>query len=153
MSNSDDSDDMIVRDLVDNEPLETAEEALDREAGRRDDFIDGNEAPVPSRMFVITTRDSLNGVVIESKIASDIAWIVFDRYRNLKSKFQRGTGVWGRELDNGPLLIFEEFRVEHMRPSFRVWAPGRCVLRVLLGEAKRIIDQTKQSSPLYDLHF
>ncbi|KAL4926830.1 uncharacterized protein BDV17DRAFT_299411 [Aspergillus undulatus] len=46
----------------------------------------------------------------------DVAFQVFDRYRTVKAKckghpVQRGTGVWGNELDRGPLFLIEELHV------------------------------------------
>ncbi|KAL1847993.1 hypothetical protein Daus18300_013753 [Diaporthe australafricana] len=48
---------------------------------------------------------------------SDLAFDLFDRYGRLNSEFykheiNRGSGVWGNELDHGDLLLFEEITVD-----------------------------------------
>lgn len=47
----------------------------------------------------------------------DLAFDLFDRYGRLNTEFyehdiNKGTGVWGKELDRGDLLLFEEIRVD-----------------------------------------
>ncbi|KAK7960339.1 hypothetical protein PG988_011553 [Apiospora saccharicola] len=59
---------------------------------------------------------------------SDLAFELFDRYGRLNRKYiepgsKRGSGVWGRELDHGDLLLFEYFEVNpearrRVRPEF-----------------------------------
>lgn len=56
----------------------------------------------------------LKEMTIPSQEVADIVFELFDRYGSLKPKFkngsQRGTGVWGDELDRGPLLLIEHVR-------------------------------------------
>lgn len=52
-----------------------------------------------------------------SQETSDLAFELFDRYGRLQSDYYqhdilKGTGVWGKELDHGDLLLFEEIRVD-----------------------------------------
>ncbi|GAB1217283.1 hypothetical protein ATERTT37_006519 [Aspergillus terreus] len=49
-----------------------------------------------------------------SEETCDVAFHVFDRYGTVKAKYkdhpvQKGTGVWGNELDHGPLFLIENF--------------------------------------------
>lgn len=52
-----------------------------------------------------------------SRETCDVAFGLFDRYGRVERKytepgFRQGTGVWGRELDQGDILLIEKLRVE-----------------------------------------
>ena len=52
----------------------------------------------------------------ESQELSDFALTLFDRFGRLKSElvendYLKGSGVWGRELDRGPILYVEDIQV------------------------------------------
>ncbi|KAJ0416963.1 hypothetical protein BJY00DRAFT_290635 [Aspergillus carlsbadensis] len=70
----------------------------------------------------------------------NVAFEVFDQYGTIKSKFrhhpvQRGTGVWGDELDGGPLFLIEEVHVT--APNLRRKGLGQKVVSLLLNKAER----------------
>ncbi|KAK6222381.1 hypothetical protein LQW54_001081 [Pestalotiopsis sp. IQ-011] len=55
-----------------------------------------------------------------SEETSDLAFELFDRYGRLQSDYYqhdilKGTGVWGKELNRGDLLLFEEIQVDQKR--------------------------------------
>lgn len=60
-----------------------------------------------------TFWESMEGV---SQYMSNLAFRTFDRYGNLKKGLkehpvQRGTGVWGNEMDTGPLLFIKHIEI------------------------------------------
>lgn len=78
--------------------------------------------------------------------AGQIAWMVFDRYGSLKDKFKshpvhRGTGVWGSELDNGPLLLIEKVYVTDMK--WRRSGIGRAMIKQLLVIGEKCVNGIK----------
>jgi GNAT superfamily N-acetyltransferase len=78
-----------------------------------------------------------------SQDAGQIAWRVFDRYGFLKNKFKshpvhRGTGVWGSELDNGPLLLVEKLIITDV--EWRRKGVGRALVRQLLVVGEKCLD-------------
>lgn len=78
--------------------------------------------------------------------AGQIAWRVFDRYGFLKDKFKshpvhRGTGVWGSELDNGPLLLIERLFITDV--EWRRKGVGRAMVRQLLVVSEKLMEGAK----------
>lgn len=76
-----------------------------------------------------------------SQETCDVAFEVFDRYGIVKAKYkdhpvQRGTGVWGNELDHGPLLLIEELHVTAL--ELRRKGLGQKMVSLLLNEAKKL---------------
>ncbi|EPS28798.1 hypothetical protein PDE_03744 [Penicillium oxalicum 114-2] len=74
----------------------------------------------------------------ECSHTGQIAFQMFDRYGSLRADFkhhrvQRGTGVWGDELDRGPLLVIE--RLEIADPNFRRKGLGDEIVSLLLEKA------------------
>jgi hypothetical protein len=80
---------------------------------------------------------------------SELAFEVFDQYGTVKSNFtshpvQRGTGVWGDELDRGPLFLIEELHVtaiEHRRKGL-----GQRIVSLLLDKALGYLELRDQSA-------
>ncbi|KAE8396832.1 hypothetical protein BDV37DRAFT_93183 [Aspergillus pseudonomiae] len=75
-----------------------------------------------------------------------VAWTVFNRYGFLREKFKshpvhRGTGVWGSELDDGPLLLIEEVYV--MDVEWRRKGIGRAMVRQLLVVGEKCMNSAK----------
>ncbi|KAJ5373957.1 zinc knuckle transcription factor [Penicillium concentricum] len=74
-----------------------------------------------------------------------MAYDVFDRYGTLKTKYkdhpvQRGTGVWGNELDHGPLFLIEVLHVKAL--DLRRKGLGQKVVSLLLQKAQqRCLDE------------
>jgi hypothetical protein len=69
-----------------------------------------------------------------------VAFHVFDRYGTAKTKYkddpvQRGTGVWGNELDHGPLFLIENLHVTAL--ELRRKGLGQKVVWLLLKKAKQ----------------
>lgn len=69
-----------------------------------------------------------------------VAFHVFDRYGTVKTKYkdhpvQRGTGVWGKELDDGPLFLIENLHVTAL--ELRRKGLGQKVMSLLLKKAKQ----------------
>lgn len=69
-----------------------------------------------------------------------VAFHVFDRYGTAKTKYkghpvQRGTGVWGNELDHGPLFLIENIHVTAL--ELRRKGLGQKVVSLLLKKAKQ----------------
>lgn len=76
----------------------------------------------------------------------EIAWRVFDRYGFLKDKFkshtvQRGTGVWGSELDDGHLLVLEKVFITDV--EWRRSGVGRAMVRELPVVGEKCVDGAK----------
>ncbi|GLB09298.1 hypothetical protein AtubIFM57258_005215 [Aspergillus tubingensis] len=75
-----------------------------------------------------------------SEETCDVAFHIFDRYGTVKTKYkdhpvQRGTGIWGKELDHGPLFLIEKVHVTAM--ELRRKGLGQRVVSLLLEKAKR----------------
>ena len=75
-----------------------------------------------------------------SQDMADIAFGLFDRYGCLKAKFknqsvQKGTGVWGEELDYGLLLFIE--RVEITDREWRRNGLGKAMITLLIQKAEK----------------
>lgn len=86
------------------------------------------------------------GMEEPSQDTCDVAFEVFDRYGTVKAKYkdhpvQRGTGVWGNELDNGPLFLIEELHVT--APELRRRGLGQKIVSLLLGEGKNLCLEEK----------
>ncbi|KAJ5737473.1 uncharacterized protein N7483_002598 [Penicillium malachiteum] len=69
-----------------------------------------------------------------------VAFQVFDRYGDVKAKYkdhpvQRGSGVWGNELDHGPLFLIEKLHVTAL--ELRRKGLGKEVVSLLLKKAKK----------------
>ncbi|KAJ5175296.1 uncharacterized protein N7482_001173 [Penicillium canariense] len=68
-----------------------------------------------------------------------VAFYVFDRYGTVKPKYkehpvQRGTGVWGNELDHGPLFLIEKVHVIAL--ELRRKGLGQKIVSLLLNKAR-----------------
>jgi GNAT superfamily N-acetyltransferase len=75
-----------------------------------------------------------------SRDMSDIAFGIFDRYGCLQANLKehcvrRGTGVWGSELDIGPLFLIE--RVEVTDREWRRKGLGRAMVNALIQKAQK----------------
>ncbi|KAI0386896.1 hypothetical protein F5Y04DRAFT_242589 [Hypomontagnella monticulosa] len=70
---------------------------------------------------------------------SDLAFTLFDRYGRLNREyyehdFKKGTGVWGKELDHGEILLFESVEVdEHWQRR----GVGAKLVNAILEKAKQ----------------
>ncbi|OQE08234.1 hypothetical protein PENVUL_c010G08896 [Penicillium vulpinum] len=69
----------------------------------------------------------------------DVAFHVFDRYGTVETKYkdhpvQRGTGVWGNELDHGPIFLIEKL---HVTLELRRKGLGQKVVSLLLKKAQQ----------------
>lgn len=78
-----------------------------------------------------------------SQDMADLAFEVFDKYGFLKKNFQdhcikKGTGVWGSELNFGPLFLIESIEIDK---AWRQKGLGREMVSALIEKAK------KQDSP------
>lgn len=74
-----------------------------------------------------------------SEETCDVAFHVFDRYGTVRAKYkdhpvQRGTGVWGNELDHGPLFLIERLHVTE--PNLRRKGLGQKTVSLLLNKAR-----------------
>ncbi|EEU42300.1 uncharacterized protein NECHADRAFT_80108 [Fusarium vanettenii 77-13-4] len=70
---------------------------------------------------------------------SELAFELFDRYGRLRKEFRehpvnKGTGVWGRELDGEDILLFESIRIE---PGHRRQKIGTKLVNAVLNKARR----------------
>ncbi|KUJ15383.1 uncharacterized protein LY89DRAFT_648653 [Mollisia scopiformis] len=70
---------------------------------------------------------------------SELAFELFDRYGYLNAKFkdhciQRGTGVWGAEMDNGPLFLIERTIVTDR--DLRGKGIGRAMISLMIQKAQ-----------------
>lgn len=77
---------------------------------------------------------------VPSREMCDMAFQVFDRYGTVKTKYkghpvQRGTGIWGKELDYGPLFLIEELHVAAL--ELRRRGLGHKIVSLLLDKAKQ----------------
>ncbi|KAJ5725226.1 uncharacterized protein N7483_006583 [Penicillium malachiteum] len=69
-----------------------------------------------------------------------LAFEIFDRYGTIMTKYkdhprQRGTGIWGSELDQGPLFFFENLHITALK--LRRKGLGQKVVSLLLEKAKK----------------
>ena len=84
-----------------------------------------------------------------------VAFNVFDRYGTVKAKYkdhpvQRGTGVWGIELDHGPLFLIEEIRVTAL--DLRRKGLGRQIVSLLLKKANQYSLDDKPDCETADIY-
>ena len=91
-----------------------------------------------------------------SEETCDMAFHVFDRYETVKTKYkdhpvQRGTGIWGKELDHGPLFLIENVHVTAM--ELRRKGLGQRVVSLLLEKAKRFWLDDKPDGEDADLFY
>jgi hypothetical protein len=75
-----------------------------------------------------------------SEETCSVAFHVFDRYGTVQTKYkdhpvQRGTGVWGKELDDGPLFLIEKVYVTALK--LRRKGLGRRMVSLLLEKARQ----------------
>lgn len=75
-----------------------------------------------------------------SEETCDVAFHVFNRYGTVKTKYkdhpvQRGTGVWGNELDHGPLFLIKYLHVTAL--ELRRKGLGQKITSLLLKKAKQ----------------
>ncbi|KAJ5098833.1 hypothetical protein N7532_005834 [Penicillium argentinense] len=76
---------------------------------------------------------------VPSEETCDVAFHTFDRYGTVKAKYkdhpvQRGTGVWGNELDHGPLFLIEKLHVTAL--NLRRKGLGQKIVSLLLDKAR-----------------
>ncbi|PYH99228.1 hypothetical protein BO71DRAFT_476797 [Aspergillus ellipticus CBS 707.79] len=91
-----------------------------------------------------------------SEETCDVAFHVFDRYGTVKTKYkdhpvQRGTGIWGKELDHGPLFLIENVHVTAM--ELRRKRLGQKVVSLLLEKARRFWLDDKPDGKHADLFY
>lgn len=91
-----------------------------------------------------------------SEETCDVAFHVFDRYGTVKTKYkdhpvQRGTGVWGNELDHGPLSLIENLHVTAL--EMRRKGLGQKVVSLLLEKAKQFCLDDKPDGKHADLFY
>ncbi|CAG8128302.1 unnamed protein product [Penicillium nalgiovense] len=89
-----------------------------------------------------------------SEETCDVAFHVFDRYGTVKTKYkdhpvQRGAGVWGNELDYGPLFLIEKLHVTAF--ELRRKGLGEKVVSLLLEKAQRFFQDDKPDGENADL--
>jgi GNAT superfamily N-acetyltransferase len=73
----------------------------------------------------------------------DLAFDLFDRYGRLNAGFydhdvNKGTGVWGNELDRGDLLLFEELKVD---TAYRRQGIGTKLVNAILEKTKKKVSE------------
>nr|XP_001402421.2 hypothetical protein ANI_1_156174 [Aspergillus niger CBS 513.88] len=76
---------------------------------------------------------------VPSEETCDVAFHVFDRYGTVKAKYkdhpvQKGTGVWGNELDHGPLFLIENLHITTL--NLRRKGLGQKIVSLLLNKAR-----------------
>ncbi|KAF7171079.1 hypothetical protein CNMCM5623_003535 [Aspergillus felis] len=76
---------------------------------------------------------------VPSEETCDVAFHVFDRYGTVKAKYkdhpvQRGTGVWGNELDHGPIFLIKKLHVTEL--NLRRKGLGQKIVSLLLNKAR-----------------
>ncbi|KAJ5263953.1 hypothetical protein N7478_011558 [Penicillium angulare] len=86
----------------------------------------------------------------------NVAFHVFDRYGTVKTKYkdhpvQRGTGVWGSELDHGPLFLIEKIHVTAL--DLRRKGLGREIVSLLLRKAKQYCLDDKPDGKNVDIFY
>ncbi|KAJ5748236.1 uncharacterized protein N7511_009932 [Penicillium nucicola] len=74
-----------------------------------------------------------------SEETCDVAFHVFDRYGRVNLKYrdhpvQNGTGIWGSELDNGPLFLIEILHIKDL--ELRRKGLGQKVVSLLLNKVE-----------------
>lgn len=84
----------------------------------------------------------------------DVAFHVFDRYGTVQTKYrdhpvQRGTGIWGNELDHGPFFLIEKVHVTAL--ELRRKGVGQKVVTLLLEKAKQFLQDDKPDGENADL--
>ncbi|KAB8224399.1 hypothetical protein BDV33DRAFT_188357 [Aspergillus novoparasiticus] len=93
----------------------------------------------------ITAQCTHEGKAIGREIEK-VVWMIFNRYGFLKEKFKsypvhRGTGVWGSELDDGPLLLIEEVYITDA--EWRRKGVGSAMVRQLLVVGEKCVNSAK----------
>ncbi|KAG2418849.1 hypothetical protein HFD88_001951 [Aspergillus terreus] len=91
-----------------------------------------------------------------SKETFDVASHVFDRYGTVKAKYkdypvQKGTGVWGNELDHGPLFLIEKLHVRE--PNLRRKGLGQKTVTLLLNKARLFCLDKKPDGKYADVSY
>lgn len=74
---------------------------------------------------------------------ADLAFDLFDRYGRLNSELyghdiNKGTGVWGNELDHGDLLLFEELTVD---AAYRRRGIGTKLVNAILKKTRKKVEE------------
>ncbi|KAL2831655.1 hypothetical protein BJY01DRAFT_254163 [Aspergillus pseudoustus] len=74
----------------------------------------------------------------------DVAFEVFDRYGTVNLKYkrhpvQRGTGIWGDELDHGPLFLIENVHIIAL--ELRRKGLGQKIVSLLLEFGQTVLSQ------------
>ncbi|GES62937.1 zinc knuckle transcription factor [Aspergillus terreus] len=91
-----------------------------------------------------------------SEETCDVAFHVFDRYGTVEAKYkdhpvQKGTGVWGNELDHGPLFLIERLHVTE--PNLRRKGLGQKTVSLLLNKAQLFCLNNKPDGETADLFY
>ena len=79
-----------------------------------------------------------------SQEMADLAFDLFDRYGRLDREyygheFRKGTGVWGKELDHGDILLFEKLRVNQ---ECRRRGLGTKIVNAILGRTREKVAES-----------
>ncbi|KAH8756589.1 hypothetical protein F5883DRAFT_503515 [Diaporthe sp. PMI_573] len=74
---------------------------------------------------------------------SDLAFDLFDRYGRLNPEFyehdiNKGTGVWGKELDHGDILLFDVLRVD---AAYRRRGIGAKLVNAILEKTREMVSE------------
>jgi hypothetical protein len=91
---------------------------------------------------------------VPSEETCNVAFHVFDRYGTVQTKYkdhpvQRGTGVWGNELDHGPLFLIEKVHVTAL--ELRRKGLGQKLVSLLLNKARQFCLNEKGDGENADL--
>ncbi|GIJ99534.1 hypothetical protein Aspvir_001667 [Aspergillus viridinutans] len=120
-----------------------------------------NGAAVATALARYIQREGMRSEFWErmEEVSSDmcgVAFQVFDRYGTVKTKYkghpvQKGTGVWGNELDYGPLFLIEELHVGALELCRK--GLGQKMVSLLLNKAKQFRLEEKGDGKNADLFY
>ncbi|CRL31324.1 EF-Hand 1, calcium-binding site [Penicillium camemberti] len=102
----------------------------------------------------ITVANALARMEEPSEETCDVAFHIFDRYGTVQAKckdhpVQRGTGIWGNEIDHGPFFLLEKLHVTAL--ELRRKGLGRKVVSLLLEKAKKFLQHERPDGEDADL--
>jgi hypothetical protein len=91
---------------------------------------------------------------VPSEETCNVAFHVFDQYGTVQTKYkdhpvQRGTGVWGNELDHSPLFLIEKVHITALELRWK--GLGQKLLSLLLNKARQFCLNKKGDSENADL--
>ncbi|KAI9649055.1 hypothetical protein NHQ30_001622 [Ciborinia camelliae] len=101
-----------------------------------------NDTQIGYTLGYYVHRQGIKANFLESMEMPDMVQIaveVFDKVGRLNRKFkehivQRGTGVWGDEMDDGPLCLIEQTKITDTK--FRRMGLGRAMVKALIEKAQ-----------------